>query len=109
MGGNSPSDLSGDKTENSNGLKDYWIVKTDTIGNIQWQNTIGGDYYENFHCIWPTYDGGYLVGGKSLSGISGDKTENNLGGGKIWIVKTDSYGNIQWDNTIGGSGYEELY
>ncbi len=21
---------------------DYWIVKTDSIGNIQWQNTIGG-------------------------------------------------------------------
>ncbi|MBK7388212.1 MAG: hypothetical protein IPI23_03790 [Bacteroidetes bacterium] len=41
MGGMSESDISGDKTENSNGNWDFWIMKTDVDGNIQWQNTIG--------------------------------------------------------------------
>ncbi|MBK7853610.1 MAG: hypothetical protein IPJ79_00670 [Bacteroidetes bacterium] len=42
MGGFSDSNISGDKTENSNGVEDYWIIKTDAAGNIQWQNTIEG-------------------------------------------------------------------
>jgi hypothetical protein len=40
LGGYSGSNVSGDKTENGIGGDDYWIVKIDSIGNIQWQNTI---------------------------------------------------------------------
>ncbi len=43
LGGYSSSMISGDKTENSKGGFDYWIVKVDSIGNIMWQNTIGGN------------------------------------------------------------------
>ncbi len=42
LGGNSNSNISGDKTENCLGFDDFWIVKTDSLGNIEWQNTIGG-------------------------------------------------------------------
>ncbi|MBK7971100.1 MAG: hypothetical protein IPK08_20460 [Bacteroidetes bacterium] len=42
--------------------------------------------------ISQTADGGYIVGGISNSNISGDKTENCLGGEDYWIVKTDSLG-----------------
>ncbi len=107
-GGNSNSDISGDKTENSNGLDDYWIVKIDSSGNIQWQNTIGGSNYDNLRCIRQSNDGGYICGGSSHSGISGDKTENNVGSGDYWVVKLDSIGNIQWQNSIGGNLDEEL-
>ncbi|MBK7887447.1 MAG: DUF11 domain-containing protein [Bacteroidetes bacterium] len=108
LGGSCTSNISGDKTENSLGGADYWIVKTDVLGNIQWQNTIGGSGDDWLNYIQQTADGGYILGGISKSNISGDKTENNLGLFDYWIVKTDSFGNIQWQNTIGGSFHDVL-
>ncbi|MFI5219670.1 MAG: T9SS type A sorting domain-containing protein [Bacteroidia bacterium] len=108
-GGYSSSNISGDKTENSMGEDDYWIVKTDSLGQIQWQNTIGGIDVDRLTSLQQTLDGGYILGGYSWSSISGDKTENFLGGCDYWIVKTDANGNIQWQNTIGGNDWDELY
>ncbi len=109
LGGFSDSNISGDKTENSNGGRDYWLVKTDASGNIQWQNTIGGNDWDDLHSIQQTADGGYILGGESNSNISGDKTENCVGfGSDYWIVKTDASGSIQWQNTIGGSSGESF-
>ncbi len=108
LGGLSASPISGDKTENSNGSIDYWIVKTDATGNIQWQNTIGGSSLDYLHSIQQTADGGYILGGYSYSNISGDKTENNNGDYDYWVVKTDASGNIQWQNTIGGGDRDHL-
>ncbi|HNU34943.1 MAG TPA: hypothetical protein PKN75_15255, partial [Bacteroidia bacterium] len=108
LGGSSSSNISGDKTENGNGNKDYWIVKTDSAGDIQWQNTIGGNGEDLLCSIQQTIDGGYILGGTSGSGISGDKTENSIGLNDYWIVKTDTVGNIQWQNTIGGSSGDVL-
>lgn len=109
LAGHSQSNISGDKTENNIGGSDYWLLKTDAEGNIQWQNTIGGNNADNLYSIKQTADGGYILGGWSNSDISGDKTENSNGGWDYWIVKTDATGNIQWQNTIGGSGSDELY
>ncbi|MBK9046194.1 MAG: hypothetical protein IPL74_05670 [Bacteroidetes bacterium] len=109
LGGRSNSDISGDKSENNIGSFAHWIVKTDAYGNIQWQNTIGGTDQDYITSILQTFDGGYLLGGYSNSGISGDKTEINYGNWDYWIIKTDSLGNIQWQNTIGGNGDDELY
>ena len=39
VGGASGSDISGDKTDASNGFFDIWIVKADAEGNIEWQNS----------------------------------------------------------------------
>ncbi|MBP7713945.1 MAG: T9SS type A sorting domain-containing protein [Bacteroidia bacterium] len=103
LGGWSLSNISGDKTESSFGGSDYWVVKLDSIGNIQWQNTIGGNLYDQLYAIQQTSDGGYILGGYSDSNISGDKTENSQGGYDYWVVKLDVSGNIQWQNTIGGN------
>ncbi len=109
LGGSSKSNISGDKTENCIGNLDYWIVKVDYQGVIQWQNTIGGNSVDDLYSIQQTTDGGYILGGRSGSSISGDKTENHIGGGgDYWIVKVDSQGAIQWQNSIGGSGPEFL-
>ncbi len=108
LGGWSESDISGDKTENSNGSYDYWIVKTDSLGMIQWQNTIGGTSNDYLYSFAQTTDGGYVLGGFSYSNISGDKTENSNGDLDYWIVKTDNTGAIQWQKTIGGSGKDDL-
>jgi len=51
----------------------------------------------------PTPDGGFILGGYTSSGISGDKTEDTIGGNDYWVIKADANGNIEWQNDIGGS------
>ncbi len=111
LGGYSRSNVSGIKTENSNGGTngDYWLVKIDAVGNIQWQNDIGGSSLEWMKSVQQTLDGGYILGGYSYSGVSGDKTEANKGGGDYWVVKTNNVGSIQWQKTIGGYGDDMLF
>lgn len=103
LGGYSTSNISGEKTEDSNGGFDIWIVKIDGSGNIQWQNTIGGSGDDYLLSIKQTTDGGYIVGAGSDSNISGDKTENSRGGLDYWILKLDGSGNITWQKTYGGN------
>lgn len=109
VGGSSFSNASGDKTENNVGGTDFWVVKLDAIGNIQWQNSIGGSLYEACRTVRQTSDGGYIIGGYSFSNASGDKTENNAGQTDYWVVKLNAAGNIQWQNTIGGEDADDLF
>ncbi len=109
LGGSSASNISGDKIENSNGGYDYWVVKLDDTGDIQWQNTIGGSDFDELLALQQTADGGYIIGGWSKSNISGDKTENSWGLYDYWVVKLDAIGAIQWQNTIGGNDDDYLF
>ena len=109
--GDSNSGIAGDKTDPSKGAKDYWILKLDSIGEIEWQKTIGGNKEEMSLAIQQTVDSGFIIGGHSSSGISFDKTEPNRGPAgtyDFWIVKLNSNGQIEWEKTIGGSGEEYL-
>ncbi|MDX1911390.1 MAG: hypothetical protein SFV22_07885, partial [Saprospiraceae bacterium] len=109
VGGSSISNVSGDKTENSLGGDDYWILKLSSTGSILWQNTIGGDNTDKTIYVDETSDGGFVVGGISFSNASGDKTEPRFGNDfDWWIVKINSTGTIGWNNTIGGSEEEDL-
>ncbi len=94
----SASDSSGDKTENSRGFGDYWIVKIDSIGNKEWDKTFGGNNVEESPQITRTHDGGYLIGGSSYSGIGGDVTSPGI----QWFVKVDANGNKIWDKGYSG-------
>ena len=102
IGGYSTSNMSGEKTENSNGGTDIWIVKLDASGNIMWQKTFGGSGEDFLMSVKQTSDGGYIVGSGSDSNISGDKTEDSRGGFDYWILKLNSIGNIVWQKTYGG-------
>ncbi len=106
VGGSSNSNISGDKTEDSRGAGDYWVLKLDATGDIVWQKTFGGNAAETLSDLSQTADGGYIVAGHSASPISGDKTEDNSGDADFWVIKLDATGNIEWQNTIGGSGGE---
>ena len=102
-GGFSNSDISGEKTENSKGGYDYWVLKLNDIGNIEWQRTIGGNFTDRLQSICRTDDNGFVLAGSSRSELSGDKTEPSNGGDDLWIIKIDNTGTIIWQNTIGGS------
>lgn len=111
IGGGSTSNISGEKSENCRGFADYWIVKLDFSGNIEWQRTIGGDASDGLRTLRQTSDGGYIVGGLSQSGISGEKSEIARGifpTYDYWILKLDAQGNIEWQKTYGGDDYDDL-
>lgn len=71
--------------------------------NIKWQKTIGGNSNDYLTSSTPCTDGGILLGGYSISGISGDKTQVGKGVYDYWIVKLDSIGNKVWDKSYGGN------
>ena len=76
------------------GGSDFWLVKTDSAGKMQWNKTYGGAGYDEAHSVVQTRDGGYaLAGGTSSFGA---------GGYDFWLVKTDSAGNMQWNKPYGG-------
>jgi hypothetical protein len=109
VAGNSRSNANYDKTENSRGYIDYWILRLNSQGSIVWQKTIGGDDIEQVTDIIETNSGGFVVGGYSYSGISGDKTDAVHGLSDFWILKLDELGNIFWQKSIGGNGSDYLY
>jgi hypothetical protein len=95
----------GDVTGN-HGAQDYWIVKLDSGGNIQWQKSLGGSHSDFNGGIQQTNDGGYIVAGTSHSN-DGDVTGNHNNSGDYWVVKLDASGNIQWQKSLGGSWYDQ--
>ena len=80
---------------NFNG-NDFWILKLDIDGDIIWQKTFGGTDEDLAYQIKQTSDGGYIVGGSTMSS-DGDVTGINLDNQRdTWVIKIDSIGDIQW-------------
>ena len=83
------------------GNYDFWLVKTDSSGNMMWSKTYGGTGWEDAYALVQTVDGGY-----ALAGITGSSGSGNY---DAWLVKTDSAGNMQWNKTYGGTGEDGAY
>ena len=108
-----------DKTAPNYGNMDYWMVRLDSKGNIQFQKTFGGKYEDELKSIEQTKDGGYILGGYSNSPLSnpnkigtqsnGNKTQDNIGVGDFWVLKLDKDGEITWQKTLGGDQDDNLY
>jgi len=107
--GRSNSSISGDKTENNMGYGgDYWILKLDSIGNIIWQNTIGGPNHDFPQTIFQTASGEYFVSGISTSPAGGDKTDSAENNGDFWVLKLDILGSIIWQISFTADSSELL-
>jgi len=83
---------------------DYWIIKLDMNGNLQWQKSYGGTAFDFAHAIAHSNDGGYIVSGYARS-VDGDVILNH-GQEDMWILKLDHNGNIVWQKSFGGTGGE---
>ena len=102
----SKSGIGGLKTDSCKGDNDIWIVKLDSIGNKEWDNTYGGINYDGIGDILQTSDNGYLIAGGSESPMGGDKTSEVPGTASstdMWLIKIDSSGSKQWDQEYGGN------
>ncbi|MGB6153940.1 MAG: hypothetical protein WBG48_18290 [Pricia sp.] len=86
------------------GSYDFWVVKVDRNGNLLWERSFGGTGIEISQDIAKTDDGGYVVAGHTFSNDT-DISINN-GEADMWLVKTDSTGNLVWEKTYGGAGFD---
>ncbi|HNJ90106.1 MAG TPA: putative metal-binding motif-containing protein, partial [Chitinophagales bacterium] len=84
---------------------DYWIVKLDSLGNLQWEKCLGGTNQESGAFISQTIDSGYIISGASTSN-DGDVTDHHGPTGGFnqdyWIVKLTGDGIIEWKKSLGG-------
>ncbi|MDH5690051.1 MAG: hypothetical protein OEY81_01300, partial [Candidatus Bathyarchaeota archaeon] len=68
-----------------------WLVKTDWVGNIQWNRTYTGGPYQfptgAVYSVVQTFDGGYALAGRA----------SEEGQDWFWLLKTDSAGYMEWE------------
>jgi hypothetical protein len=89
--------IAGTTQSYGSGWSDFWLVKTDYKGKVQWNQTYGGTDSDLTSSVIQTVDGGYALTGRTSSyGVGTD----------FWLVKTDAAGNHQWNKTYGGAGYD---
>ncbi len=114
LGGSSNSPPGNSKTQpictGSLNEMDFWILKIDSTGIIQWDKRMGGNDFDKLVFIRKTPNNKYLFCGFSASGISCEKTgicHGPSGYQDFWIVCTDSSFNILWDKSYGGDLAED--
>ncbi len=103
--GQSNSNASGNKSEDSKGLDDVWTIKTDASGNLLWEKTLGGSAYEWGQAAYGLSDGSVVIGGFSNSPASGDKLSENIDASlDVWFFKLDESGALNWQADFGSNG-----
>lgn len=84
-----------------NGSEDVWLLKTDASGDSLWDKVFGGPEDDRPHSVRAVSDGGFII-----AGGTGNWTASNQ---DAWLIRTDSIGNVIWDETYGGAGNEKAY
>ena len=97
----------GDLVEKVLNVNDYWLLKLDAEGNLQWDRTYGGSGDDRGQSVIQTNDGGYAIVGYAMSD-DGDGS-NNEGFHDNWILRLDASGNILWERSFGFSGHDHSY
>lgn len=83
------------------GNTDFYLLKIDSMGKYKWHNTFGGINIEEAYSLKQTQDSGFVVAGFT----------NSLGNGgyDAFVIKTDMFGQIQWQKTYGGNDWDFAY
>ncbi|NIA03060.1 MAG: hypothetical protein GWP12_00760 [Nitrospirae bacterium] len=85
---------------NTEGVSDFYMLKLDPAGEVEWEQKSGGNERDVCEAIIQTKDGGYLAAGD---------TWLNFYDSDIFLIKIDPNGNIEWDLNIGGGEEDGAY
>jgi hypothetical protein len=91
--------ISGYTSSYGAGGQDAWLIKTDSIGNIEWNLTYGGPLDDTFTDMIKTKDGGLVLLGNTLSFGAGNYDS--------FLMKVNASGTILWNQTYGGIGSDQ--
>ncbi len=83
------------------GNSDAWLVKIDQNGYPEWNHTFGGPALDYTTTIINSNDAGYVLAGRTAS--SGE------GGEEMWLIKTNSFGELEFNQTFGGTKADVAY
>ena len=86
---------------------DYWALKLDTNGNLQWSKYFGGFNSDTPYDAIQTDDNGFIIIGSSDS--YDFDISNNIGSYDFWVVKVNRDGILEWENNYGGSQIDEAH
>ena len=84
---------------------DFWLVKTDSTGNMQWNQTYHDGLGDVAFSMVQTEDGGYALAGRR----GGTYTHADDRSDDFMLVKTDSNGQMLWLKTYGGKDFENAH
>ena len=84
---------------------DYWALKIDVNGNLQWSKYFGGFFTDTAFDGIQTDDNGFLIVGSSDS--EDTDISSNIGSYDFWVVKVNSQGILEWENNYGGTQIDE--
>ncbi len=85
------------KTENY-GEGDYWIIKLNKDGKVEWEKNFGGKGDDHLRTLALTSTG-YLIGGESRSERSGNKTVGIEERTDLWLISLDERGEEMWQKS----------
>jgi hypothetical protein len=88
----------------NNGESDIWLIKIDANGIKVWERNFGGSQFEDGQSVTLSKDGGFIIAGNSKS--ANNDLNTNAGENDIWLIKTDTQGNLEWQKTFGGAGLD---
>ncbi|OCK52716.1 secretion protein [Chryseobacterium sp. CBo1] len=84
-------------TENY-GEGDYWIIKLNKDGKVEWEKNFGGKGDDHVRTMAFT-SSGYIIGGESRSERSGNKTVGIEEGTDLWLISLNTKGDEQWQKS----------
>jgi hypothetical protein len=84
---------------------DYWAIKTDQAGNLEWSRFFGGSFTEVPLGIIETDDNNFILVGSSDS--NDFNISNSKGSYDFWITKLAPNGNLIWEKSFGGTQIDE--
>ncbi|MET3038557.1 T9SS type A sorting domain-containing protein, partial [Chryseobacterium sp. NRRL B-14859] len=80
------------------GEGDYWIVKLDKTGKVEWEKNFGGKGDDHIRSL-ALISNGYIIGGESRSERSGNKTVGVEEGTDLWLISLNEKGEEQWQKS----------